>query len=377
MNTFNELKLDLALARALAEMNFVTPTPIQAKAIPPALLGRDIMGCAETGTGKTAAFAIPMIEFLLKDDKKNALILLPTRELAEQVSEVIQKLTKYVPHLRSALLIGGLSMFPQVKALQRRPRIIIATPGRLMDHVRRKNARLDFTGMLVLDEADRMLDMGFAPQLMEILRYLPRERRTMLFSATFPAEIIKLTQKYLNNPEKVTIGQTSKPAEKVKQSVLEVIAKDKNARLEDEIHSREGSVLVFARTQIRVDRVFKYLMTGGYSVARVHGGRTQAQRNTAIQGFKKGEFRVLVATDIAARGLDISHIAHVINYDLPMVPEDYIHRIGRTARAGRDGEAVSFVTPEDRGQWRMITKMLQKTGSEKGLLIGNGGNARH
>lgn len=369
MLTFKELQLPQALERALAEMNYQQPTPIQEQAIPIALTNRDLIGCAQTGTGKTAAFCIPMISSLLKTPRKNALILVPTRELAAQIEEVLGKLTRHLPELKTALLIGGMAMPPQVKALWKKPRIIVATPGRLVDHLRRGNVSLSTAEILVLDEADRMLDMGFAPQLSEILRFLPKNRQTLLFSATLPANIQKLAAKYLKNPIRVTVGAVSQPVRKIVQTTIQTTNGTKNNTLIEELNARKGSVLIFARTKVRTDRVARYLSERGYKASRIHGDRSQKQRNDAIEGFRGGHFRILVATDIAARGIDISHIAHVINYDLPMVPEDYVHRIGRTARAGADGQALSLLTPEDKAQWREISRLLAKIDTSKQKVV--------
>lgn len=363
MQSFKDLTLPLPLERALAAMNYSQPTPIQSKAIPVALTGRDLIGCAQTGTGKTAAFCIPLITDLLKDQRRTALILVPTRELAIQIEEVLKNLLKFLPEIRGVMLIGGAAMNPQIKALARKPRIVVATPGRLTDHLRRRTISLASAEILVLDEADRMLDMGFAPQLNEILRFVPKNRQTLMFSATLPPEIQKLAAKYLKNPERVTVGAVSQPVAKIVQSVIQTTHSAKNELLVDELNARKGSVLIFARTKRRTDKVARLLGDWGYKVSRIHGDRSQKQRVDAIDGFRSGKFRILVATDIAARGIDISHIAHVINYDLPSVPEDYIHRIGRTARAGADGNAVSFVTPEEKVQWRDISRLIEKSGS--------------
>jgi hypothetical protein len=305
-----------------------------------------------------------MISRLLKNPHKTGLILVPTRELGSQILEVLTKLTLFSPEIRSILLIGGMSMKAQVKAAQTKPRIIVATPGRLVDHLKRGNVTLSSVEVLVLDEADRMLDMGFAPQLNEILRFLPKARQTLFFSATLPSNIEKLSARYLRDPVRVTVGAVSEPVKKIQQSVIQTLVAKKNDTLLDELNLRKGSILVFARTQSRTDRVARYLTEYGLKVTRIHGGRSQGQRNAAVAGFKDGKFRIMVATDIAARGIDIPHIAHVINYDLPQVPEDYIHRIGRTARAGAEGEAVSFITPEDRQQWREISKLLERSGAK-------------
>lgn len=360
MLSFQELHLPQALEKALAKMNYTTPTPIQAQTIPLAMTGQDVIGCAQTGTGKTAAFCIPIITTLLQAPNKNALILVPTRELANQIADVLRNLNAYLPEMRLAQLIGGLAMGPQERALRNRPRILVATPGRLLDHLRRKNISLQTAEILILDEADRMLDMGFAPQLNEILRYIPKQRQTMLFSATLPPDILKLAGKYLNNPKRVTIGAVSKPVQKIVQEMISTTAATKNGVLVDQLNARQGSVLIFARTKRRTDRVAGFLADAGYKTARIHGDRSQRQREDALEGFRKGRFRILVATDIAARGIDVAHIAHVINYDLPMVPEDYVHRIGRTARAGAEGMALTLVNPEDRSQWKDISRFIER-----------------
>jgi superfamily II DNA/RNA helicase len=360
VHTFQEMNLPRQLERALESMNFVSPTPIQSQAIPVAMAQHDLIGCAQTGTGKTGAFGVPLVTRLLQQPQETALILAPTRELAVQIVEFLIRLTQYAPELNHALLIGGTSMSTQLRALQRRPRIIVATPGRLVDHLQRRAISLQNTGMLVLDEADRMLDMGFAPQLNEILRHLPTQRQTMLFSATLPENIMGLANRYLKNPVRVSVGAVEKPAQKIHHSVVQTTPEAKNDVLLDELNTREGSIIIFTRTKHRTDRVAKFLSKFGHAVARIHGDRTQSQRDAAIKGFRGGAFRILVATDIAARGLDIPHIAHVINYDLPQSPEDYVHRIGRTARAGAEGEAICLLVPEDQGQWRRIARLYMK-----------------
>ncbi len=340
-------------------MNFQTPTPIQEKAIPVALTGRDLLGMAQTGTGKTAAFGIPMIVRLMDLHGRNALILAPTRELALQIHLVIKQLAGKNNMLRSILLVGGLPLREQVKQLSSHPRIIVATPGRLMDHLNHMPKLLSNIGILIVDEADRMLDMGFSPQLKSIKKFLPPKRQTMMFSATFPENIKKLAAEYLYKPEQVTVGETHKPIQKIEQAIVETTAKLKNEVLLDELNARPGSVLIFTRTKERTHRLKRFLEDYGYKVTFLHGDRTQAQRKAAIDGFRSGEFRILVATDIASRGLDIDDISHVINYDLPQAPEDYVHRIGRTARNGKSGRSLCLLTPEDRGQWRQIHQAMQ------------------
>lgn len=363
-NQFNKFQLPRPIGEALHALEFQTPTPIQDQAIPPALAGKDIIGCAQTGTGKTAAFCIPILTRLLASPKKVALVLVPTRELALQIDVFWKKITLKTPQMHSAVIIGGAAFQPQLKALARTPRMIIATPGRLVDHLRRKHALLSEVEILVLDEADRMLDMGFAPQLSEILKFLPKNRQTLFFSATWAEELDRLAHRYLKNPLRITVGQVSRATTQVSQAVVLTTSKNKNETLLDELNRRAGSVLVFARTQSRTDRVFRYLAEYGVKTNRLHGGRSQGQRNSALNAFRNGEVRVLVATDIAARGIDVADIAHVVNYDLPQLSEDYIHRIGRAGRAGATGQAVSLITPEDRGQWHEIARLLKKTGSD-------------
>jgi ATP-dependent RNA helicase RhlE len=364
MTDFSELKLPANVQKAIADLGYTKPTPIQAKGIPVALTKRDMIGVAQTGTGKTAAFSIPMLVTLSENPGKTALVLVPTRELALQIDDFWKELTKHSPGMHGVILIGGVAMSPQVRGLARKPRLIIATPGRLVDHLQRRTVDLRTTEILVLDEADRMLDMGFAPQLNAIVRHLPTTRQTLFFTATWAGEMDGLAKKYLRNPERVTIGAVSTAVKMVDQSIIKTTVAQKNEALLDELNAREGSVLVFARTQSRTDRIARYLLSYGVDVGRIHGGRSQAQRTFAMDSFRQGKIRVLVATDIAARGIDVNDIAHVINFDLPQVPEDYIHRIGRTGRAGATGKAVSFVTPEDRKQWEEIYRLLKRGGTQ-------------
>ena len=358
------MELPAELKAALSKLNFEKPTEIQNAVIPLALEGLDVMACAETGSGKTGAYAIPIVKKLIEDSKTNALVLAPTRELAQQIADVFRDLMMKCDRMSVATLVGGADMQKQIRALKIRPRVVVATPGRLADHLRRNTFKLTFTDILVLDEGDRMLDMGFAPQLNEILEYLPRKRQTSLFSATIPENVRKLASKYLKNPRSVDVGRTSLPVEAIKQSVIQISSKKKTDRLVDELNARQGSVIVFARTKRRTDVLFDDLKSYGIKVGLIHGGRSQGQRNMAIQQFKAGKTRVLCATDVAARGIDIPAVAHVINFDLPMMKEDYVHRIGRTARNGAQGEAVSFVTPEDSRTWRELAKKYKIPGVE-------------
>jgi ATP-dependent RNA helicase DeaD len=377
---FQDLNLPAPLQKALAAIKFDTPTPIQAAAIPIALQGKDLIGCAQTGTGKTAAFCIPLVARLLEKPNASALILAPTRELALQISEVLRKLTMPVQQqMKTVLLIGGTDMYRQFRDLKQNPSIIVATPGRLSDHLRRKSVNLSKTEILVLDEGDRMLDMGFEPQIIEILKFMKTERQTMLFSATMPKKVRALAERYLKNPESISVGEQSQPASKITHTIVQTTRGEKNDILLDQLNARQGSVLVFVNTQHGTTRVADYLLEYGFQVTLIHGGRSQGQRNTALTGFRSGKFRVMVATDVAARGLDIPHIAHVINYELPKLSEDYVHRIGRTARAGAVGEAVCLIANEDRGLWNRIARACNletlpggRTGGGSGRSFGRG-----
>lgn len=373
MSLFKTMALHESIQQALVDMKFTEPTKIQTATIPLGLEKKDIIACAETGSGKTVAFGIPIVQMLIEDHTKNALILTPTRELAQQIADVMRTLTVHAKHLNLALLVGGADMRKQLNTLQKKPRIVIATPGRLTDHLRRKSVSLSQTGILVLDEGDRMIDMGFAPQLDVILKFLPSKRQTLFFTATITDKVRKLAEKYLNKPESVSIGKTSQPVATVKQSVIQTNGKDKDDKLVDELNKRKGSIIIFARTKRRTDALRKYLFEYGFQVSLIHGGRTQGQRNQAIAGFKEGKFRILCATDVAARGIDIPSIEHVINYDLPMMDEDYVHRIGRTGRNGAKGEAVSFVAPQDHKTWKLIAKKYNIKDVE---LTGSGDDSR-
>lgn len=359
MKSFDDMTLPLPLQKALKSMNFNTPTPIQASTIPLGIEGKDVIACAETGSGKTGAYAIPAVLKLIEDKDKHALILAPTRELAQQIADFCRLLIKYTDGLSVTALIGGADMFKQLRSLKKNPRILVATPGRLTDHLRRKSLKLTKTEILILDEGDRMLDMGFAPQLDEILKFLPKQRQTSLFTATLPPKVKKLAEEYLTKPEQINVGRVSLPVKAINQSVAEVSSKEKENKLVDELNKRENSVIIFAKTKVRVDKLARFLDSYGFDVDLIHGDRTQGQRNRAIANFKSGKSRILCATDVAARGIDIPQVAHVINFDLPMMIEDYVHRIGRTARNGASGEALSFVTPEDYRTWTLIAKKYQ------------------
>lgn len=365
MKSFQEMPLPEELKKALSELKFNEPTEIQAKSIPFALEGRDLIACAETGSGKTGAYGIPMVANLMENPEKVGLILAPTRELAQQISEFLRQLTRHCGlRLGVTSLVGGADMRKQFQALKRKPRVIVATPGRLIDHLKRRSLHLKRCEILVLDEGDRMLDMGFAPQLNEILKHLPMKRQSSLFTATLPKKVEELATKYLFQPQKISVGRVSKPVSKIRQSVVQVTFKQKDERIIDELNQRSGSVIVFLKTQRRTDILAKTLTQYGFAVDLIHGGRTQGQRNRAIESFKSGKSRILCATDVAARGLDIPQVAHVINFDLPMMKEDYVHRLGRTARNGASGEAVSFVCPDENRAWMALVKKYQIPGAD-------------
>jgi len=361
---FSDFKLDPQLIKALNHMNYTKPTPIQAAAIPVAIEGRDIMGSAQTGTGKTAAFAIPLVQHILSNEKGTALVLTPTRELGKQVMDVIHQLTQ--SRIQTAFLIGGEPMQKQIKQLKRMPRIIVGTPGRINDHLERGLLKLNTCGFLVLDETDRMLDMGFSVQLERIFKYMPERRQSLMFSATLPRKILSMADQYLNNPERIAVGSTIEPAKNIKQSVIRLEDGSKYTELVTQLSEREGSVIVFVKTKRGADRIAKKLDASGFKSEAMHGDLKQSRRERVLRNYRDAKFRVLIATDVAARGLDIPHIAHVINYDLPQVPEDYIHRIGRTARAGAKGEAVCFLSPKDHDKWHAIEQLMSPDKKSEG-----------
>ncbi len=342
--SFYGLGLAPNLLKRLEEIQFVTPTPIQHKAIPIGVRGEDLIGIAQTGTGKTLAFSLPLIQRISATNKQG-LILCPTRELAIQVCETLEMVGKPFK-LRSVLIIGGAPIFRQTKALKSNPHVIVATPGRLIDHLEQGNVRLEKTGILVLDEADRMLDMGFEPQIKRIMMNMPRERQTMLFSATMPPKISKIAQQYMKTPLRVEVAPAGTAAETVEQELFVIPRNQKLALLEQLLQEYQGTVLVFSRTKHGAKKICRVINKMGHPAAELHSNRTLPQRRKALDGFKSGKFRVMVATDIAARGIDVTEIELVVNYDLPENPEDYVHRIGRTGRAGHVGKAISFACPE-------------------------------
>jgi ATP-dependent RNA helicase RhlE len=357
--SFESLGLSEVVLRAVQDAGYRTPTPIQREAIPLVLRGRDVIGLAQTGTGKTAAFTLPLVNLLIGGPRRTrAVVLTPTRELCMQVEESIQKYAKH-SQLSVVAVFGGVPLEPQQKALRDGVDVVVATPGRLIDHVERQNVVFDDLEVLVLDEADRMLDMGFAPQINRLVSEMPKYRQTLLFSATMPPEVEVLARKYLRKPLVVQIGRRSEAAETVTHAVYPVPRERKSALLAHLLKDGElDSVLVFVRTKIGADRVVRHLEHEGIDATAMHADKTQAQRTRAIEDFKAGKIRVLVATDIAQRGLDISGITHVISYDVPQQPEDYVHRIGRTGRATREGDAFTFMAPDEIAMVRTIEAVL-------------------
>ena len=362
MNTFSELSLCSVLKSNLARNGFEVPTPVQAQSIPPALAGNDIVATAQTGTGKTLAFVLPMLEALLSDPTApgiRALVLSPTRELAIQIQEVFAKLAANT-QIRAAVVVGGLNEANQLRTINKGAQVVIATPGRLADFLNRRLVKLNNVQTFVLDEADRMLDMGFLPVIRSIMSALPQNRQTMFFSATIETSVAHLIAAHVKNPVRITVGSTTKPAENVDLHLYEIDNDRKLALLEALLGKEQGSFLIFARTKHGTDRLAKNLAARGIKSARIHGDRTQSQRNQALKSFQSGENRVLVATDVAARGIHVDGIAHVVNFDLPQVPEDFIHRVGRTGRAGAVGVASTFATKGERGDIRKIEKVIGK-----------------
>lgn len=356
--TFNGLGIAPGFLDILERLNYTKPTPIQHHSIPSAIAGKDIVGIAETGTGKTLAFGLPMIQTLSRK-KGQGLVLLPTRELALQVDEELHKIGRILG-LKTAVLIGGLSMKPQINAIARNPHIIIATPGRLIDHLEQKNLKLEKVIILVLDEADRMLDMGFQPQIKRILATLPKDRQTMFFSATFPHEIMAMASANMKLPIRIEVAPSGRVPDLVSQEIFIVRRNAKPQLLEKILAEYKGSILVFTRTKYAAKKITKMVRSIGHNAAEIHSNRSLAQRRNALDGFKSGKYRVLIATDIASRGIDVKGIELVVNYDLPSHSEDYIHRIGRTGRAGEEGHAISFALPEEEKDVRGIERLIRK-----------------
>lgn len=355
---FSNLGISPYILPILNQLNYTIPTPIQRQAIPVALEGKDLVGIAQTGTGKTLAFGIPLIQRLMQN-KGVGLIVLPTRELALQVEESLKRITDK-QNLRLAVLIGGVSMRPQINALNRNPHIIIATPGRLNDHLQQGTARMKNVKIVILDEADRMLDMGFAPQIKMIFQYVPKERQTMLFSATLAPEIMKMANSLLRLPIRVEVAPAGTVADLLTQEIFIVKKEEKLRMVEKILEQYRGPTLIFTRTKFGAKKLTRSLRNAGHKAAEIHSNRSLSQRKEALEGFKTGRHRILIATDIASRGIDVTGIELVLNYDLPSNTEDYVHRIGRTARAGVNGHAISLVGPEQRNDLRAIERLIRK-----------------
>lgn len=349
--------VDPRLAALLVQHHITVPTPIQHQAIPAALQGKDLVGIAQTGTGKTFAFGLPMLQRLARSQGRG-LVLVPTRELAQQIDDALAPLAALF-QIRIATFVGGASMHLQRQMLRMNPRILVATPGRLNDHLRQGTVTLKDVRILVLDEADRMLDMGFKPQIDRILAHVPRERQTLLFSATMPREILQLATGQMRLPLRIEVAPSGTTVANVEQELMIVRQEDKSVLLHTLLREYRGSVLVFSRTKHGAKKITRVLHAAGFPAAEIHANRSLAQRRAALAGFKSGTYRILVATDIASRGIDVMDIAVVINYDLPDDPADYVHRIGRTARAGRAGRAISFATPSQAGHIRDIEKLVR------------------
>jgi ATP-dependent RNA helicase RhlE len=360
MNNFSDLVTSPVLRGNLAKLAFKEPTPVQAQAIPPAILGRDLVATAQTGTGKTLAFGLPILELLSgkPSAKPLALILSPTRELAIQIEEAMSRVGSGTG-VRCAVVVGGMSEAKQLQAIRRGVQVVIATPGRLCDFLDRKLVSLESVKIVVLDEADRMLDMGFLPAVESILRKTASDRQTLFFSATLEGGAERLIHKYMKDPVRITVGSTTRPADRIEMHIYEVEQDRKLGLLEMLLNNEQGSFLVFSRTKHGAERLAKKVSAKGFKATAIHGDRSQNQRNMALKGFQEGYYRVLVATDVAARGIHVDGIAHVVNYDLPQAAEDFIHRVGRTGRAGADGVASTFATSQERGDIRNIERLLK------------------
>lgn len=361
MQNFEKFNLSSSLLSGLKDMGITVPTPIQAQAIPLAIAGKDCLASAQTGTGKTISYLVPLIMHLTSNKNAKALILLPTRELALQVHAAFNALVKNGEKFNSALIIGGEPVGKQIPQVKRNPRVVVGTPGRVNDLLNQRILRLDGTNFFVLDEMDRMLDMGFQEQIKKIYDQLPKQHiQTLMFSATNPPYVIKLAQQYLKNPERIKVGSTTAPIETIQQEAVHTQMAKKMPMLLEELDKREGSIVVFVKTKFGAENLAKKLQSLNHNALAIHGNLTQNKRQRVIQLFRTQKSRILVATDVVARGLDIDHIRHVINYDLPQRPEEYIHRIGRTGRAGKSGEAISFITPQEKQQWKAIRLLLDK-----------------
>ena len=366
MNNFSNFDLSNESQKALEGLGFKNPTPIQSKAIPAGLSGQDILANAQTGSGKTLAFALPLIEKIKNNTNSSGLILTPTRELAKQIFSVVNIILSYHEKIRSILLIGGEGIYTQSNSLKKSPQIIIGTPGRINDDLDRGSLNINNCDLVVLDETDKMLEMGFEFQVRDILKTIKNKKQMLMFSATLPNQIIKLSSKYSNNPQRISIQQNEVLNFNIKQDVIKVSPKDKFKELSNQIKKRDGSILVFVKTKYGTEKLSKRLKKDGIKSTALHGGLRQNKRSRIMDNFRDEKFRIMIATDIASRGIDVPHIEHVINYDLPQAPEDFVHRIGRTARAGSVGEALSFITPNDSKIWKSIEMTLQRLSNKGG-----------
>lgn len=367
--SFDELNLHEDIVKNLKKIGFNTPTEIQAQAIPKAMTGVDLLCSAQTGTGKTGAYGIPLANHLYKDSNSSALILLPTRELAQQVANALGDIITNLTPI--SLLIGGEDMKKQIHKLRNKPRVIVGTPGRINDHLKRGTLRISNVSFLVLDEVDRMLDMGFTEQLVKIVEMLNSKRQTMMFSATISENIKRISGKYLTDPIRIAIGPQHKPAANITQQDVKISQEKKLPFLIEELERRVGSVIIFVNMKRTADSLTRNIKELKHKAAAIHGDLKQHQRNRVIKGFRDEKCRILVATDVAARGLDIPHIKHVINYDISINPEDHIHRIGRTARAGNTGEALNLISPSDSSKWHAIQRLINPEDNHKKLSQGS------
>ena len=363
MHQFSQYAISANLLTALNKLKLTSATPIQHMSIPLALNGRDLLGTAQTGTGKTFAFGIPLINHLIKSIDNAAIILTPTRELATQVLVALKSLTQQSDKLDTALLIGGDSIEKQIRQLKK-ARLVVGTPGRINDHLKRKSLKLNQFNFLVLDETDRMLDMGFITDIKTIISHLPTHQ-TLLFSATLPKKISEMAQKFLNQPERISVGETNLPTINILQEIRKINQSEKFEQLKLELLERTGSVILFVKTKRSADKIARQLRSDKFNAEAIHGDLRQSRRDKVMMKFRKNVFQILVATDVAARGLDIPLIEHVINYDIPQNPEDYIHRIGRTARAGTKGKALTFITPADKKNWGLVEKLINPDGPQE------------
>ena len=369
-NIFDALGLKKNVLKAIKNLGYEKPTPVQAELIPVALNGRDILACAQTGSGKTAAYTIPIFAYLCEHENKNALIIAPTRELAQQIQAVFKQLAQGT-EINTALITGGKNMQGQLRKLKSGARVIIGTPGRLNDHLKRKSLILDSTAITVWDETDRMLDLGFAEQIEDIVAHLPREKQTLMLSATFPPKVIKLAQNYLNNPVKIIIGILNNPAENVEQKTIKIEGNEKLKKLTEILSGAKGQYLVFVKTQRTAAEITRYLKKNLFDAAALHGGLKQKDRDSAVKGFRENGFKIMIATDVAARGLDIPSIETVINYELPQNPEEYIHRLGRTGRYDKTGICINLIARADRAQWKEIKTFMEKSSKQAQQALEN------